>query len=175
MSRVAKKEISIPSGVTVSVNQGIVEVKGSKGTLKHKTYDGVVIESTDSVIKVSVQDDQLWSFAGTDRSLINNMILGVSEGFKKKLELVGVGYRAQMKGSDLNLNLGYSHDINFSVPQGLTIETPSQTEVIISGADKQQVGQAAAEIRAFRPPEPYKGKGVKYSDEIIRRKEVKKK
>ena len=175
MSRVAKQPITIPSNVEVKVDGANVAVKGPKGSLQRSVYKGVVIKNANNQLEVTVENDDLWQFAGTERSLINSMVIGVNDGFEKKLELVGVGYRARMKGNVLNLNLGFSHDINFPVPEGLTIQTPTQTEVIISGIDKQQVGQAAAEIRSFRPPEPYKGKGVRYANEYIRRKEVKKK
>lgn len=177
MSRVAKKSIQIPSGVAVSIDGQAVTVKGPKGTLVHKMHDAVAVEQEDGTLRLVPRkaDTQSWAFAGTTRALINNMVAGVSTGFERKLELVGVGYRAQAQGKTLNLTLGYSHPINFEIPEGVTIETPSQTEVVVRGTDKQQVGQVAAKIRAFRAPEPYKGKGVKYSDEVIVRKEAKKK
>ena len=175
MSRIAKQPIKIPENVTVTVNGLHIGVKGPKGTLEREVHADVVLQMDAEQITIGVANEESWSFAGTERSLINNMVLGVVNEFQKKLELVGVGYRAQVKGDKLSLNLGFSHDINFPIPGDLTIQTPSQTEVLVSGIDKQKVGQAAAEIRAFRPPEPYKGKGVKYSDERIRRKEVKKK
>ncbi len=175
MSRIAKQPIKIPENVTVTVDGLHIGVKGPKGTLEREVHADVVLQMDAEQITIGVANEESWSFAGTERSLINNMVLGVVNEFQKKLELVGVGYRAQVKGDKLSLNLGFSHDINFPIPGDLTIQTPSQTEVLVSGIDKQKVGQAAAEIRAFRPPEPYKGKGVKYSDERIRRKEVKKK
>jgi large subunit ribosomal protein L6 len=138
-------------------------------------HNDVCVEHNDNVINVQVEKSKNIAMAGTMRALINNLVVGVSEGFEKKLELVGVGYRAQAKGKTLNLNLGFSHPVDYPVPEGVKIETPSQTEVLISGTDKQKIGQVAADIRAFRPPEPYKGKGVKYADERIVRKEAKKK
>jgi large subunit ribosomal protein L6 len=152
-------------------------VKGAKGSMQLKLHDRVAIEQQDGVIKVlpKSEDTASWAMAGTMRALINNMVSGVSEGFSRKLELVGVGYRAQAKGKVLNLTLGFSHPVDYPVPDGIEITTPSPTEIIVSGCDKQQVGQTAAEIRAYRPPEPYKGKGVRYSDEHVVRKEAKKK
>ncbi len=177
MSRVAKKPVTIPKGVEITVNGRHVAVKGPKGTLEH-TIPGLVEMFQDTgTLTFSATGKTIASRAlsGTTRSLVNNMVLGVSEGFERKLELVGVGYRVQAQGKVVNLTLGFSHPINFELPDGVTAETPSQTEVVIRGANKQQVGQVAAKIRAFRPPEPYKGKGVKYKDEIIARKEAKKK
>jgi len=177
MSRVAKNPIHIPSGVEVSVDGQAVTVKGPKGTLVHQVHETVNLQRDDNVLNFEPREisPRGWAFAGTTRALINNMVAGVSTGFERKLELVGVGYRAQAQGKTLNLTLGYSHPINFEIPEGITIETPSQTEVVVRGTDKQQVGQVAAKIRGFRAPEPYKGKGVKYSDEVIIRKEAKKK
>jgi len=177
MSRVAKKPVTIPSGVDVTLSGQSVTVKGSKGSLSFDVPDVVEIHQEGKVLNFSPRDTNTFSnaMAGTARALINNMVIGVSSGFQKKLELVGVGYRAQVQGSALNLTLGYSHPISFSAPAGITIETPSQTEVLVKGIDKNLVGLVAAKIRAYRPPEPYKGKGVKYSDEVIVRKEAKKK
>lgn len=177
MSRVAKKPVAIPSGVDVTLNGQSVTVKGSKGSLSFDVPDVVEICQEGKVLSFAPRDTNTFSnaMAGTARALINNMVIGVSAGFQKKLELVGVGYRAQAQGSALNLTLGYSHPISFSAPAGITIETPSQTEVLVKGIDKNLVGLVAAKIRAYRPPEPYKGKGVKYSDEVIVRKEAKKK
>lgn len=175
MSRVAKKPIAIPSGVEVKISGQIVEVKGPKGATSLELHSAVGIAQNDNELTVSPANDSDFAMAGTMRSLVNNMITGVSEGFEKKLELIGVGYRAQAQGSKLNLTLGFSHPVEYQVPEGIAIQTPSQTEVIVSGVDKAQVGQVAAEIRAYRPPEPYKGKGVRYSDERIVRKEAKKK
>lgn len=152
-------------------------MKGAKGSLEHQVHDTVNVVPNDGTL-VCVSADggtRADAMVGTTRALVNNMVIGVSEGFQRRLQLVGVGYRAQMKDSRLNLSLGFSHPIDFDVPEDITIETPSQTDVLVSGIDKQRVGQVAAEIRAFRPPEPYKGKGVRYSDENVVRKEAKKK
>ena len=168
--------ISVPKGVEVNFSGQHVNVKGSKGVMEHDIHDTVTVESKDGEINFAAKDEPgVIAQAGTARALLKNMIAGVSEGFEKKLELVGVGYRAQAQGNNLNLTLGFSHPVNYPVPEGITIETPSQTEVVVKGIDKQRVGQVAAEIRAYRPPEPYKGKGVKYADEHIIRKEAKKK
>lgn len=179
MSRVAKKPISIPSGVDIKIDGQTVTVKGSKGQLQQVVSDLVEVARNDAnELVVSVRDDenkQSWAMAGTMRALMNNLVTGVSEGFEKKLQLIGVGYRAQAQGKVLNLTLGFSHPVNYEMPVGVTAETPSQTEIVVKGVDKQQVGQVAAEIRAFRPPEPYKGKGVRYADEYVVRKEAKKK
>ena len=177
MSRVAKAPVSVASGVTVTIKGQAIEVKGSKGTLSHDLHPSVTVEQNDGVITVKPVDEekQSWAHAGTARALINNMVTGVSDGFEKKLTLIGVGYRAQAKGKSLDLSLGFSHPIVYALPDGVTAETPSATEIVIKGFDKQQVGQVAAEIRGFRPPEPYKGKGVRYTDEHVIRKEAKKK
>ena len=175
MSRVASQPVTVPSGVDVKLNGQHLAVKGSKGEMSMDIHDDVFVEHNDSEIYVRTEKSKNIAMAGTMRALINNLVVGVSDGFEKKLELVGVGYRAQAKGKILNLNLGFSHPVDYDIPEGVKIETPSQTEVVVSGADKQKVGQVAAEIRAFRPPEPYKGKGVKYADERIVRKEAKKK
>ncbi|MGC9385756.1 MAG: 50S ribosomal protein L6 [Hydrogenovibrio sp.] len=177
MSRIAKSPITVPAGVEIKVDGSNVSVKGAKGTLSNTFNSVVSIGMEDKVLSVSPKNDSknAWAQSGTVRSIINNMVVGVSEGFEKKLQLVGVGYRAQAQGKVLNLTLGFSHPINHELPEGITVETPSQTEVVVKGADKQVVGQVAAEIRAYRPPEPYKGKGVKYADEYILRKEAKKK
>jgi len=177
MSRIAKAPISIPNGIEVSQSGNSVKVKGPKGEMSTDIHSSVQMKQDDGVLNFSPVEESKSSMAmtGTMRSLVDNMVKGVSTGFQKKLELVGVGYRAQAKGKVLNLTLGFSHPVNYDVPEGITVETPSATEIVVSGADKQQVGQAAANIRAYRPPEPYKGKGVKYSDEVIVRKEAKKK
>lgn len=177
MSRIAKNPIQVPAGVQVSVDGQEIGVKGSKGEQSLAVPSDVVVSFEDGVVSVRPRDEASrdFSMAGTMRSLIANMVQGVSKGFEKKLELVGVGYRAKAQGNTLNLSLGFSHPVEFKVPEGIQIETPSQTEVVIKGADKQKVGQVAADIRAYRPPEPYKGKGVKYADERIIRKEAKKK
>ncbi|MCB1791319.1 MAG: 50S ribosomal protein L6 [Gammaproteobacteria bacterium] len=175
MSRIAKAPITLAKGVDVKIDGRHVTVKGGKGTLELDLHPTVAAKVDDGVLTVTPANDSAWAMAGTMRALLANMVMGVSDGFQKKLQLVGVGYRAQGKGKVLNLSLGFSHPIDYEVPEGVTIETPSQTEIVVSGSDRQRVGQVAAEIRAFRPPEPYKGKGVRYADERIIRKEAKKK
>jgi large subunit ribosomal protein L6 len=176
MSRIANKPVSIPKGVEASITGANIRIKGKKGEIAFAVPSQVKVVQDGGVIKISVVNKSKLANAmsGTTRALIQNMMTGVSEGFQKKLDIVGVGYRAAVQGKKLNLTLGYSHPVEFPIPDGITIETPSQTEVIIKGVDKQQVGQVAANIRAYRPPEPYKGKGVKYSNEQIVRKEAKK-
>ena len=177
MSRVAKNPINVPTGVEVSISGQDVSVKGSKGALAHSVHPSVQVTREDDVLTVAATSEErgAWAQAGTTRALLNNMVTGVSTGFERKLQLVGVGYRAQARGKVLNLNLGFSHPIDYELPEGVTTETPAPTEIIVKGFDKQKVGQVAAEIRAFRPPEPYKGKGIRYSDEQVVRKEAKKK
>lgn len=175
MSRVAKQAISIPAGVEVKLDGQNVSVKGPKGSTSLVLHSTVSLKEEDGVLKVTPASVKDYAMAGTMRALTNNLIVGVTTGFQKKLELVGVGYRAKAQGNVLNLTLGFSHPVNHAIPEGITIETPSQTEVIVSGMDKAVVGQVAAEIRAYRPPEPYKGKGVRYAGEHIIRKEAKKK
>ena len=176
MSRVAKNPINIPDNVDLNVNDGIVKVKGSKGELEFELPVSISLDIQENVITVKYDESNQKSIAlgGTTRSLVSNMIIGVSEGYEKKLELIGVGYRAKASGKLLELSLGFSHPVKYQLPEDVSVETPSQTEVILSSHNKQALGQAAAEIRAFRPPEPYKGKGVKYADEVIKRKEAKK-
>jgi large subunit ribosomal protein L6 len=177
MSRVAKAPISVPKGVAVEIAGQDVRVKGEKGSLSWTVHPTVRVSLSDGEIRVAPADghSDAWAMAGTTRALINNMVVGCGAGFVRKLALVGVGYRAQAKGDVLNLSLGFSHPIDYPVPTGITIETPTQTEIVVTGADKQRVGQVASEIRGFRPPEPYKGKGVRYADENVLRKEAKKK
>jgi len=177
MSRIAKSPITLPSGVDVKINDAEITVKGGKGNLVLKLHPDVVVDQEPGVLTISPRKEKKehWAMAGTFRALINNMVTGVSGGFNRKLQLIGVGYRAQIKGKVLNLSLGFSHPVNYAIPEGITIATPSQTEIVVSGCDKQKVGQVAAEVRAFRPPEPYKGKGVRYADEHVIRKEAKKK
>ena len=169
--------LDIPAGVEVTIKDSAINVKGSKGSLEHKLHNAVEIKKEDNVLTLIPREDaaNADAQAGTARSLLNSMIIGVTQGFEKKLELVGVGYRAKAEGKSVNLTLGFSHPVNYALPEGITAETPSQTEIVIRGIDKQRVGQVAADIRAFRPPEPYKGKGVKYAGEHIVRKEAKKK
>jgi len=177
MSRIARKPVEIVSGAEITVSGQTVTVKGKQGNLSIDLHDTVSVKQEDGVLKFSPNDESKGSMAmaGTMRSLVNNMVVGVTEGFTKQLQLVGVGYRAQMQGNVLDLSLGFSHPVKYAIPEGITIETPSQTEINVKGADKQKVGQVCAEIRAYRPPEPYKGKGVRYSDERVVRKEAKKK
>ena len=174
MSRIAKAPIELPSGVEIKIAGSEVSVKGPKGNLVQLLHPNVSVEQEDKTITVKPANDSDIPMAGTMRSLVNNMVVGVSDGFEKKLTLVGVGYRAQVQGGKLTLALGYSHPIEYTAPEGVTIEAPTQTEVLVKGCDKQKVGQVASEIRAFRPPEPYKGKGVRYADERVVRKEAKK-
>lgn len=174
MSRVAKSPIQVPAGVEVQLGSGFVSAKGPKGELSLNLHPSVSVEREEDVIRVQQSASGSAAIAGTMRSLLNNLIVGVSNGFERKLTIIGVGYRAQMQGQSLTLSLGFSHAVNFKVPDGITIETPTQTEVVIKGIDKQLVGQTAAEIRRFRPPEPYKGKGVRYKDEYVARKQAKK-
>jgi len=177
MSRVAKEPISLPKGVEVKIDGQSVSAKGPKGQESVTLHADVSAQMEDGVLGVSVQrkDQKSIAMSGTMRSLLNNLVIGVSEGFEKKLELRGVGYRAQAQGSNLNLTLGFSHPVVHAVPAGITVETPSQTEVIVRGTNKQVVGQVAADIRSYRPPEPYKGKGVRYVGEYVAMKEAKKK
>lgn len=177
MSRVAKNPVVLPTGIEFSRSGMSVTLKGKKGALSMELNSEVEVAHADNALTVTRRSNSRFATAisGTTRALLANMVRGVSEGFEKKLELVGVGYRAQSQGKKLNLTLGFSHPVVFDVPEGIAVETPSQTEVIIRGSDKQQVGQVAAEIRRLRPPEPYKGKGVRYTDERVVIKEAKKK
>lgn len=177
MSKVARKPVAIPSGVECKLDGQVLSLKGSKGSFEYQIHDLVEITEQDNELAFKAKNDdrQGWAMAGTMRALTANMVTGVSDGFEKKLQLVGVGYRAKSQGTSLNLTLGFSHPVDHQMPEGVSVETPSQTEIIIRGSDKQKVGQVAAEIRAYRPPEPYKGKGVRYADERIIRKEAKKK
>lgn len=177
MSRVAKAPVAIPAGVTITLSGQDIKVKGPIGELSHTIHSAVVVsqEENDIITNIVADTKGAWSQAGTVRALINNMVEGVSKGFERKLLLNGVGYRAKAAGKSLNLSLGFSHPVEHAIPEGITVETPTQTEIILKGADKQLVGQTAADIRAYRKPEPYKGKGIRYSDENVRRKEAKKK
>jgi large subunit ribosomal protein L6 len=179
MSRIAKMPVKLPQGVNATVAAGAVTVKGAKGALTLKLGDGVAVAQQDQALVVSIADgkatNERVAAAGAARANLANMVTGVSKGFERKLELVGVGYRAAVQGKNLNLTLGFSHPVSFPVPDGIAIETPSQTEIVVKGTDRQKVGQVAAVIRGYRPPEPYKGKGVRYAGEKIVMKEGKKK
>ena len=177
MSRVGRKPVELPSGVEVNLSGSQVSIKGTRGNLTLDLHSDIQVEQEDGALNVKVrrEEQSVIAIAGTTRALLANMIQGVTAGFERKLELRGVGYRAAVQGNMLKLTLGFSHPVNYKVPEGVTVETTSQTEVLIKGVDKQKVGQVAAEIRAYRPPEPYKGKGVRYADEHVRIKEAKKK
>lgn len=175
MSRVANNPVELPSGVEITLSGQDVTVKGSKGKLELSLAEGIQISQDDNVLSFAYDSDKFKAMAGTTRALVNNMVKGVSEGWEKKLILNGVGYRAKASGTSVNLTLGLSHPVDYVCPEGVSVETPTQTEVVVKGIDKQAVGQAAAIIRSFRPPEPYKGKGIRYADEHVRRKEAKKK
>ncbi|MHB8455502.1 MAG: 50S ribosomal protein L6 [Acidiferrobacterales bacterium] len=177
MSRIAKNPVSIPKGVETKLADGVLSVKGPKGQLQYRVHPLVKLLLDGAAVTFEAADATPFSNAlsGTTRALVNNMVTGVSKGFEKRLTIIGVGYRAAVQGRNLNLSLGYSHPVVYPVPEGITVETPSQTEIVVRGADKQMVGQVAAEIRRYREPEPYKGKGVRYTDEHVVRKEAKKK
>ena len=177
MSRVANSPVEVPAGVDIALKGQDITVKGSNGTLALEIHGKVEVKQDDKVLTFTARDGakQSRALAGTTRALVNNMVIGVSKGFEKKLQLNGVGYRAKAAGKTVNLTLGFSHPIDYSLPEGVTAESPSQTEIVLKSANKQLLGQVAAEIRGFRPPEPYKGKGVRYADEYVRRKEAKKK
>ena len=177
MSRIGKKPVAIPGGVTAAVNGQEVKVKGPKGELQHVLVDDIIAKLDNSEIEISMREDTQRARAmwGMSRTMVANLIAGVTEGFTKKLEMTGVGYRASVQGPNVQLQLGYSHDIAYPIPQGIQVVCPKPTEIVVTGIDKQKVGQVAAEIRRFRPPEPYKGKGIRYAGEFILRKEGKKK
>lgn len=177
MSRVAKAPVTLPAGTSVTLNGRQVEVKGKNGSLSLHLHDLVELKQEDNTVTLAPVKDtkEAWMHTGTVRALLNNMVQGVTNGFERRLQLIGVGYRAQVAGNVVNLNLGFSHPIAYNLPEGVTAESPSQTEIVLKSNDKQKLGQAAAKIRSFRPPEPYKGKGVRYSDEVVLRKEAKKK
>lgn len=177
MSRVAKNPINIPQGVTVNINGNRISIKGSKGQLERDLHEAVIVKVEDNALKFQPKDsiEIANALAGTTRAIVSNMVKGVSEGFVRELQLVGTGYRAQTKGNSLSLTLGHSHPIEYPLPKGITAETPSATEIVIKGIDKELVGQVCADIIAFRPPEPYKGKGVRYKGQLIILKEAKKK
>ncbi len=177
MSRIAKIPVPVPSGIEVKIDAGVLNIKGPKGRLTHGIHPLVEVAHRDDTISVAARGSSptARAMSGTTRALINNMVQGVHKGFEKKLTIIGVGYRAAVQGKNLNLTLGFSHPVTYPVPEGITIETPSQTEIMVRGPDRQKVGQVAAELRAFRAPEPYKGKGVRYADEVVIKKEAKKK
>jgi len=176
MSRVAKNPVPLPQGVTATIAAGLITIKGAKGTLSLPVSNDVTVAEQDKALQVTFNSAEgARTKAGSTRAHLANMVTGVTKGYERKLELVGVGYRAQAQGNKLNLTLGFSHPVVYAVPAGISIETPSQTEIVIKGTDKQQLGQVAAEIRRFRPPEPYKGKGVRYANERVVLKEAKKK
>lgn len=175
MSRVANNPVSLPKGVELTIDGREVSVKGAKGALTLSLYEGIEVNQEDGQVTFAFASDKSKAMAGTTRALVNNMVKGVSEGWEKKLILNGVGYRAKATGQSVNLTIGLSHPVDYELPEGLSAETPTQTEIVVKGVDKQAVGEAAAKIRSFRPPEPYKGKGIRYADEYVRRKEAKKK
>jgi large subunit ribosomal protein L6 len=177
MSRIANYPIAVPSGVEVKLQGQLVNVKGGKGSMAFSVHDDVEVVQEDGELRIAARDEkpETNALSGTTRAVLSNMVKGVSDGWERRLVINGVGYRAQAQGKKLNLQLGFSHPIEYQLPDGIDVQTPSPTEVVVSGADKQLVGQVAAEIRGFRPPEPYKGKGVRYADERVRRKEAKKK
>lgn len=177
MSRVAKAPVSIPANVTVTLSGQDIKVKGPMGELSRTIHSDVVIsqEENNLITNIAAERNGAWAQAGTARALINNMVVGVTQGFERKLILNGVGYRAKAEGKNLNLSLGFSHPVNHTIPEGVSCETPTQTEIVLKSTDKHLVGQVAANIRKYRQPEPYKGKGIRYSDEVVRRKEAKKK
>ena len=177
MSRVAKAPVVIPAGVEVKINDQVITIKGKNGELTRSINNAVVLNQENGAIVFGPREGAAdgWAQAGTARALINSMVIGVTEGFIKKLQLVGVGYRAQVKGNSIALSLGFSHPIEHALPKGVTAECPTQTEIVLKSADKQLIGQVAADIRSYRRPEPYKGKGVRYADEVVRTKEAKKK
>lgn len=175
MSRVAKNPVQLPKGVEVSQVGRDLTVKGGRGTLAFELGEGIAITQEEGSVTVAYDSDKVKALAGTTRALLNNMVIGVSNGWEKKLVLNGVGYRAKTEGNTVNLTVGLSHPVEYTLPEGVSAESPTQTEIVVKGIDKQAVGQAAAEIRSFRPPEPYKGKGIRYANEVVRRKEAKKK
>ncbi len=177
MSRIANNPVELPSGIEIKIDGQRISVKGGKGAMEMDVHADVEVKQEDNVLTFAARggSKQAKALSGTMRALVSNMVVGVSNGFERRLQLQGVGYRAQAQGKKLNLQLGFSHPVEYDLPEGITAETPSQTEIVISGMDNQKVGQVSAEIRAFRPPEPYKGKGVRYADERVRRKDAKKK
>jgi large subunit ribosomal protein L6 len=177
MSRIASNPVNVPNGVEIKINAGVINVKGPKGELSQAIHPTVEMKQDENSLSFAPNNPskEAHAMSGTMRALVNNMVTGVSTGFEKKLTIIGVGYRAAAQGKKLNLSLGFSHPVEYEIPEGISIECPSQTEVVVKGSDKQRVGQVASEIRAYRPPEPYKGKGVRYADEYVAKKEAKKK
>ena len=175
MSKVARKPIELPENTKFSINANLIDIEGPMGKLSFIKHDNISVDQQEGSIFVKTADEEQVALSGTTRALLSNMIHGVSKGWIKKLKMIGVGYRAKADSKNLEITVGFSHPVNYPIPEGLKIETPAQTEIVITGIDKQKVGQAAAEIRAFRPPEPYKGKGIRYEDEVVIKKEAKKK
>ena len=175
MSKVARKPIELPENTKFSINANLIDIEGPTGKLSFTKHDNISVDQQEGSILVKTSDDEQVALSGTTRALLSNMVHGVSKGWIKKLKMIGVGYRAKADAKNLEITVGFSHPVNYPIPEGLKIETPAQTEIVITGIDKQKVGQAAAEIRAYRPPEPYKGKGIRYDDEVVIKKEAKKK
>ena len=175
MSKVARKPIELPENIKFSINANLIDIEGPMGKLSFIKHENISVDQQEGSIFVKTADEEQVALSGTTRALLSNMIHGVSKGWIKKLKMIGVGYRAKADSKNLEITVGFSHPVNYPIPEGLKIETPAQTEIVITGIDKQKVGQAAAEIRAYRPPEPYKGKGIRYEDEVVIKKEAKKK
>ena len=175
MSKVARKPIELPENTKFSINANLIDIEGPMGKLSFIKHDNISVDQQEGSIFVKTADEEQVALSGTTRALLSNMIHGVSKGWIKKLKMIGVGYRAKADSKNLEITVGFSHPVNYPIPEGLKIETPAQTEIVITGIDKQKVGQAAAEIRSYRPPEPYKGKGIRYEDEVVIKKEAKKK
>ena len=175
MSKVARKPIELPENIKFSINANLIDIEGPMGKLSFIKHENISVDQQEGSILVKTSDDEQVALSGTTRALLSNMVHGVSKGWIKKLKMIGVGYRAKADAKNLEITVGFSHPVNYPIPEGLKIETPTQTEIVITGIDKQKVGQAAAEIRSYRPPEPYKGKGIRYEDEVVIKKEAKKK
>ena len=175
MSKIARKPIAIPEGIKFSINANMIDIEGPMGKLSFTKHENISIDQDEGSVLVKTNDEEQVALSGTTRALLSNMVHGVSKGWVKKLKMIGVGYRAKADAKNLEITVGFSHPVKYHIPEGLKIETPAQTEIVITGIDKQKVGQAAAEIRSYRPPEPYKGKGIRYEDEIVIKKEAKKK
>ena len=175
MSKIARKPIDLPENIKFSINTNVIDIEGPMGTLSFTKHDNITIDQQEGSLLVKTSSEEQRALSGTTRALLSNMIHGVSKGWVKKLKMIGVGYRAKADAKNLEITVGFSHPVVYPIPEGLKIETPAQTEIVVTGVDKQKVGQAAAEIRAYRPPEPYKGKGIRYEDEVVIKKEAKKK